>query len=57
MTQKQDETPVEFTPRQVAYLERMFPEVISSATTAEAEMRHRGGQRSVVAFIKSKVQK
>lgn len=42
---------VNFTRLQVEYLNKMYPEVVGNATTTEAEMRYRQGQRSVIAFL------
>lgn len=47
---------VEFTRQQVELLEKQFPEQIAQPTTTEAAMRHTAGQRSVVAFVRSRVQ-
>ena len=43
-----------FTAQQLQHLETVFPEILDSSVT-EATLRHRLGQRSVMAYIKSKV--
>jgi hypothetical protein len=46
---------VKFTRKQYEWLNQMYPEMIGSATTPEAEYRFRAGQRSVIALIASRV--
>lgn len=48
---------VHFHPTQLEYLEKVFPEKIVVPDTTEADMRYRGGQRSVLYFIRQKVKK
>lgn len=55
MTQKANPNDITFTPQQLKALETMFPEVhLGSDSLSEASIRHRIGQRSVVAFIRDK---
>lgn len=46
---------VEFTRKQLAFLEQNFQEIVGSPTTTEAELRWRSGQRSVLFFIKGRI--
>lgn len=46
---------VKFTRTQVEYLNRMYPEVVGTHTTTEAEYRFRAGQRSVIALVNTLV--
>lgn len=46
---------VKFTRQQIEYLEKQFPEIIGTSSTPNDEYRFRAGQRSVVAFIRSRV--
>lgn len=48
---------VEFTERQVQYLEKMFPEHVGDASTTHPEFLIQSGKRTVVAFLRSKLQK
>lgn len=46
---------VRFTRKQFEWLNKMFPEMIGSASTPDAEYRFRAGQRSVLASIADRV--
>jgi hypothetical protein len=46
---------INFTSRQMAWLESNYPEVIGTPNTTTEELRFRGGQRSVLAAIRAKV--
>lgn len=46
---------VNFTRQQVEYLNKQYPEVVGTAMTTEAEMRFRQGQRSVIAFLTTRL--
>ena len=48
---------VEFTQRQVDWLDSQFSEKLTNATATEAELRHNAGQRSVIVIIKTRIQK
>lgn len=48
---------VEFTERQVQYLEQMFPEIVGDASTSHSEYLVQSGKRTVVNFLRSKLQK
>ena len=48
---------VEFTERQLAWLEQTFPEVNASASTPSDEIRWNLARRSVIHEIRSRVQK
>lgn len=48
---------VKFTEQQVAYLERMYPEVPGNACTSHAEFLFNAGKRSVVRFLRDNMQK
>lgn len=58
-TQPPNEAPqkVEFTQRQVDWLEGQFMEKLTNATATEAELRHNAGQRSVILLIKTRIQR
>lgn len=45
---------VKFTRQQIEWLEKQFPEVTGTATTSDAELRFRSGQRSVIAVIRTR---
>lgn len=47
---------VTFTRQQIEYLERVYPEVVGSHETTEAEYRYRAGQRSVLLFLRGREQ-
>lgn len=54
-TQRANPQEVTFTPQQLTALETLFPELhLGSDSLSEATIRHRIGQRSVVAFIRGK---
>lgn len=42
---------VSFTRQQIAYLNRMFPEMVGDANTTTDALRFRAGQRSVIVRI------
>lgn len=46
---------VEFTRQQIEYLNKMFPEVAGTASTTDAELRYRSGQRSVIKALETRV--
>lgn len=46
---------VTFSPHQLAHLETVFPEMVHVESHSDAQIRHRIGQRSVLAHIRSKV--
>jgi hypothetical protein len=46
---------VKFTRQQVDWLNKHFPEVTGTPSTTDAELRFRSGQRSVIAFILTRV--
>lgn len=46
---------VRFSPAQLRWLERQFPERVLPASASEAELRHYFGQRSVLNAIRDKV--
>lgn len=48
------DTGVKFTRQQIEYINKMFPEVVSTASTTDAELRFRSGQRSVVMVLASR---
>lgn len=48
---------VEFTERQLQYLERMFPEMVSDANTTHAEFLVQSGKRVVVKHLRNLMQK
>lgn len=45
---------VTFTPHQLAYLERTFPNVAYGYTASEAQLRHHHGQQQVVDAVRKK---
>ena len=45
---------VSFTKHQIAWLDKMFPEICGNHATSDAELRFRSGQRSVIAIIRQK---
>lgn len=45
---------VVFSAHQVAYLETVFPELVHVDSHSDAQIRHRLGQRSVIAHIREK---
>lgn len=47
---------ITFHREQVAWLERMFPEIIASPTSTPAEMYVQAGMRRVVKAVKERVQ-
>lgn len=47
----------EFTERQIAYLERLYPEVLGTASTSHAEFLIQTGKRTVVNHLRSLLQK
>lgn len=49
--------PVNFTQRQIAWLEQQYPEQIATPTRTEAEIRFHAGQRSVIHAIRARKQK
>ena len=49
-----DEDRVAFHPEQIAWLEKMFPEVIHNAASTPAEMYIQAGVRRVIATIRDK---
>lgn len=53
-TQRSDPQQVTFTRQQLSALETVFPEVTGADALTEAQVRHRLGQRSVVAFIRDR---
>lgn len=55
-TQRSDPQQITFTRQQLAALETVFPEIaVGSDAMPDAKVRHHLGQRSVVAFVRSKV--
>lgn len=48
---------VQFTEQQVAYLERMFPEILADARTSHAEFLVQTGKRIVVRHLRDAMQK
>lgn len=46
---------VRFSPAQLQWLEKQFPERVLPATASEAELRHYFGQRSVLSAVRDKV--
>jgi hypothetical protein len=48
-------TPVTFTPRQIEFINSMFPEITGSINSSDNELRWRAAQRSVVAVLKEHV--
>lgn len=55
MTRRSDPHKITFTPKQLEALETVFPELSGSEAMTEAQIRHRLGQRSVIAFIRDRV--
>lgn len=53
---KSDNQPVEFTQKQLDYLNKLFPERSATGMTND-ELRFYSGQRSLVMFIGTKIQK
>lgn len=45
---------VTFTRQQLAHLETVFPEPVTSGTTTDAQLRHTAGQRSVILYLKTR---
>lgn len=48
---------VEFTQRQIDWLNSQFPEKLHSATVTDAELRHTAGQRSVILLVQQRLAK
>lgn len=48
---------VEFTPRQLDWLENAFPEVTATASTTNEEIRWALARRSVIHEIRTRIQK
>lgn len=48
---------VEFTERQLLYLERMYPEIVGDANTSHEEFLIQAGKRVVVKHLRSLMQK
>lgn len=46
---------VEFTQRQLDWLDKQFPEMIATPATTTEEIRFRSAQRSVLYYIKNRV--
>jgi hypothetical protein len=52
-----DNRPVGFTQKQFDYLDKMYPERTGGPTTTSDELRFYAGQRSLIQFIKGRIQK
>ncbi len=50
----EDSKAVYFHPKQIEYLERVFPEIVFPSTATEAAIREHMGVRKVILFIKGK---
>lgn len=48
---------VEFTQRQIDWLNSQYPEKLTTANATDAELRHSAGQRSVILLIHTRLQK
>lgn len=47
---------VEFTQKQMDFLEKQFPEQVGTPQTTDAQLRYWSGQRSVIAVLRTRVQ-
>lgn len=54
MSEKDPSNTVSFTPNQLQYLEKVFPQVVFTASSDEASMRHYFGSQAVLQVIRSK---
>lgn len=54
---KPQEAPVEFTARQLQYLERQYPEQLALPTVTVEQIRFNAGQRSVIMHLRTRLQK
>lgn len=45
---------ITFTRTQVEYMQKMFPEIVGTASTPLNELQWRSAQRSVIAFLASR---
>lgn len=51
------ESPVEFTQRQLDFLERAYPEILARPEVSLDQVRFNAGQRSVILNLRSRLQK
>ena len=54
--QSKDTNGPNFTLRQIAWLEKMFPEFPATAATPDDQLRFSAGQRSVIRVVKERIQ-